>query len=71
MTTDPQRSHDSEDSHHEDSEHEDSASEGGQVSEASANPVPPETTTLTSEDVHDSPQSPTRPDVAEDDRQPD
>jgi hypothetical protein len=67
MTNDPQRSK----TDAEDSETQDSASEGGTVSEASANPVPPETTTLTSEDVHDSPQSPTRPDVAQDDRRPD
>ncbi|GAA3540387.1 hypothetical protein [Aeromicrobium flavum] len=66
MTTDPQRSEDEARSGTTDD-----ASEGGTVSEASANPVPPETTTLASEDVHDSPQSPTRPDVAEDDRQPD
>lgn len=66
MTTDPQRS-DAEAGEPETTD----ASEGGTVSESSANPVPPETTTLASEDVHDSPQSPTRPDVAEDDRQPD
>jgi len=39
----------------------------GTVSESSANPVPPDTDTTTSEDVDDMPQSPTRPDVAEQD----
>lgn len=32
----------------------------GTVSESAANPVPPATETLTSEDTHDTPQSPTR-----------
>lgn len=42
----------------------------GTVSESAANPTPPDTDTTTSEDVHDMPQSPTRPDVAEDDGSP-
>jgi len=54
MTTDPR-------------DHENGDEQGGTVSESSANPVPPDTDTTTSEDVDDMPQSPTRPDVAEQD----
>ena len=43
----------------------------GTVSEPSADPTPPATEATTSEDVHDTPQSPTRPDVAEQDGSPD
>ncbi len=39
----------------------------GTVSESAANPTPPSTDTTTSEDVDDMPQSPTRPDVADQD----
>jgi len=55
MTTDP---HDSKHDENEDS---------GTVSESAANPTPPDTDTTTSEDVDDMPQSPTRPDVADQD----
>lgn len=59
MTTDPRESQ----QHSEEDE--------GTVSEAAANPTPPDTDTTTSEDVHDMPQLPTRPDVAEQDGAPD
>lgn len=61
MTTDPQDPQD----------RPDDAEQEGTVSESEANPPPPDTDVTTAEDVHDMPQSPTRPDVAEDDRQPD
>ncbi|MBA4609625.1 MULTISPECIES: hypothetical protein [Aeromicrobium] len=65
MTTDPRESH-------QDSERPDEGQDdGGTVSETAANPTPPDTDTTTSEDVHDMPQSPTRPDVAEQDGAPD
>lgn len=54
MTTDPH-----------DSTHEDENE--GTVGESAANPTPPDTDTTTSEDVDDMPQSPTRPDVADQD----
>ncbi|WP_313409277.1 hypothetical protein [Aeromicrobium sp.] len=56
MTTDPH-----------DSTHEDENEGEGTVSESAANPTPPDTDTTTSEDVDDMPQSPTRPDVADQD----
>ncbi|SKB09036.1 hypothetical protein [Aeromicrobium choanae] len=62
MTTDPRKAQ-------QHSEHDDESQ--GTVSDSAANPTPPDTDTTTSEDVHDMPQSPTRPDVAEQDGAPD
>lgn len=53
MTTDPKRSP------------QDPDEQDGTVSEAEANPTPPATDAATSDDVHDTPQSPTQPDVAD------
>lgn len=54
MTTDPKRSPQDPDETQDET-----------VSEAEANPTPPATDASTAEDVHDTPQLPTRPDVAD------